>query len=374
MPVQAPTRQSDIARHVRERIVRGDFGPGERVPTRAKLAQDLGVSTVTVQRALDGLAADGFITAMGSRGTFVNDHPPHLCNYGLIFSSLPDTLNHWSWSRFFTSLRRVGEEITERGERRVVVYSGIDAHGDTLDAARLRDDLSHQRLAGLILVNPETFNDSGMSALTDIPKVTTVHGPAACGVHSLMPNSDFAVVDRALDFFERQGRRRVAVVMQDAVSLDFIESLVQRIGDRGMQTHARWIHGVSPHTAHWGRHIVDLMMEAAEGDRPDALLIADDNLVEHATGGLIDTRVRVPDEVSVVAHCNYPFQTPSALRVTRLGFDARQIMARALTVLEQMRVGESVDPSVVEALFENEVAGPTAASTAPIPGPAGAFA
>ena len=374
MPVQTPTRQSDIARHVRERIVRGDFGPGERVPTRAQLAQDLGVSTVTVQRALDGLASDGFITAMGSRGTFVNDHPPHLCNYGLIFSSLPDTLNHWSWSRFFTSLRRVGEEITQRGERRVLVYSGIDSHGDSADAARLRDDLSHQRLAGLILVNPETLEQSGMRALTDIPMVTTVHGPAACGVHSLMPGSDYSVVDRALDCFETQGRKRIAAVVQHGVSLDFIAALVHRIRDRGMETHARWVHGISPHISHWGRHSVELLMHPSQPDRPNALFIADDNLVEHATGGLIDAHVRVPDDISVVAHCNYPYQTPSAVRVTRLGFDARQIMDFALTALEQMRLGEAVEPTAADALFEHEITNTTAASTASIPSPAGAFA
>ena len=343
----------------------GSFAPGERVPTRLDIARDLSVSTVTVQRAFERLAIDGFVTSMGSRGTFVAGSPPHLSHYGIVFSTLPDVANDGSWSRFFTALRRAGEEITAQGDRRVSVYSGVDTHLTGSDLDRLQDDLVNQRLAGLIVISPDAFVASGLMATADhamIPMVTVVHGEAARGLHSLMSDSEFAVVDRALDHFQEQNRHRVGALFGANVSAEYVAAFMERVHGRGMQTHARWLQGIEARYSWWARHAAEAMLTAA--DRPDALFIADDNLAEDAAGGVIDARVRVPDELEVVAHCNFPHQASSSLRVVRLGFDTRRIMARALLVLDRLRGGAEVELSHAAAVFEHEVDGPDETSRA----------
>jgi GntR family transcriptional regulator len=58
-----------VADVLRERIRTGELGP--RLPSHMKLAQELGVSPMTVQRALRVLKDEGLIYAERGLGTFV---------------------------------------------------------------------------------------------------------------------------------------------------------------------------------------------------------------------------------------------------------------------------------------------------------------
>ena len=106
-----------------------------------------------------------------------------------------------------------------------------------------------------------------------------------------------------------------------------------------------------------------------EGQRPynagpDALLISDDNLVEHATAGLVAAGARVPEDVEVVAHCNFPWPTPSVLSVERLGYDAREVLDRCLRAIDDRRSGVPGSDNVdVPVRFEREVRGEDAHSS-----------
>ena len=84
------------------------------------------------------------------------------------------------------------------------------------------------------------------------------------------------------------------------------------------------------------------MMAANPKDRPDSLLILDDNLVEAATAGLVDAGVRVPRDMTVVARCNFPHPAPSAVPVMRVGYDVRELLSVCLDGLMRQRRGEPV--------------------------------
>jgi len=57
------------AAEIRRRIAAGEFGP--RLPSNMKLADQLGVAPMTVQRALRVLKDEGLIVTEPGRGTFV---------------------------------------------------------------------------------------------------------------------------------------------------------------------------------------------------------------------------------------------------------------------------------------------------------------
>lgn len=57
---------------LKERIITGVLGPGDRLPGEPSLASQHGLSRVTVRRALDGLARDGLIRRQPGAGTFVS--------------------------------------------------------------------------------------------------------------------------------------------------------------------------------------------------------------------------------------------------------------------------------------------------------------
>lgn len=62
---------------LRERIVRGDYLPGERIPGEAELAVMFGVSRITTKRALNELEDAGFVAREQGRGTIVRKLGPH---------------------------------------------------------------------------------------------------------------------------------------------------------------------------------------------------------------------------------------------------------------------------------------------------------
>lgn len=60
-----------IAQSIRERIVRGDLTPGDRLPNERDLAAAYGVSRNVVREAVRALAKDGLVEARQGSGTYV---------------------------------------------------------------------------------------------------------------------------------------------------------------------------------------------------------------------------------------------------------------------------------------------------------------
>ena len=58
-----------VAARIRERIRAGELGP--RLPSYMNLAHELGVSPMTVQRAIGVLRDEGLVVTYPGRGTFV---------------------------------------------------------------------------------------------------------------------------------------------------------------------------------------------------------------------------------------------------------------------------------------------------------------
>jgi GntR family transcriptional regulator len=64
-------RYHQIAQSLRERIARGEPGPGGRLDDQRSLAREFGVTLMTLRQALDLLERDGLITRRHGLGTFV---------------------------------------------------------------------------------------------------------------------------------------------------------------------------------------------------------------------------------------------------------------------------------------------------------------
>ncbi|MEU6194369.1 GntR family transcriptional regulator [Streptomyces sp. NPDC047061] len=69
MPREAPYLAT--AEALRARIAAGEWRLGDRLPSRARLAEEYGVGRNVVQRAVDLLIADGFLEGRAGSGTYV---------------------------------------------------------------------------------------------------------------------------------------------------------------------------------------------------------------------------------------------------------------------------------------------------------------
>ena len=60
-----------ICMQVKNLIMNGTLSAGEALPSMRALAKDLHISVITVQRAYEDLARDGFIETVSGKGSFV---------------------------------------------------------------------------------------------------------------------------------------------------------------------------------------------------------------------------------------------------------------------------------------------------------------
>ncbi|MEP3299955.1 MAG: PLP-dependent aminotransferase family protein [Pseudoruegeria sp.] len=77
------TLQQQIQQLVAQGILSGRFQPGEKMPSSRKLAQQLGVSRITVTLAYTELLADDYLTSRGRSGYYVSQTAPRTPEFKL---------------------------------------------------------------------------------------------------------------------------------------------------------------------------------------------------------------------------------------------------------------------------------------------------
>lgn len=358
----SPFRQNEILDDLRGRILAGTLAAGQRLPTRSELIARYEASSVTVQRVLDILIADGFVAPRGRSGTFVVDHPPHRFHYGLVIPG--PAAERARWPHFWRALADEAATLFGDGPRTMTVYTGI-ATRDEQHYPRLLRDVQARRLAGLVFaVSPFYLVNTPVLDLPGLPRVAIGDAPAA--IPSLVSLEVERIFDLALDHFARLGRRRVALLTVPGIDPRHRERFFAGLAQRGLETRPEWVQAAVIEYPFWAEHLTRLLFRPGQGQVPDALLITDDNLVGPATAGLKALGI-TPDRLEVVAHANFPWPTASALDITRLGFDANALLQLCVADLERQRLApERATSSSLAPVFARQTAGTPASAPDPV--------
>jgi DNA-binding LacI/PurR family transcriptional regulator len=347
-------KRNRILDELRRRIVGGRLKPGGRLPTRLELRDRFRVSVVTVQSALEQLTAEGFVEPRGRGGTYVADAPPHLSHYGLV---LPIHPAHPSWSLFPMALCNQAKALEDGAGCQIHCYYGVDGAGEGEDWRRLLADVNARRLAGLIFLHrPDYLARTPLFAKPRLPMVAIADLATCPGV--AVVNADWrSFFRKAVACLAAQGRRRVAHVAEASLGEEGHRYFAQQVARQRLRTWPHWSQAASHANPVSARNVVRLLMAAPKRQRPDGLVLSDDNIVEHALAGLLAAGVRVPRDVEVVAYANFPWAPAAVLPVRRFGFHARQILESCLRVIDRQRRGQRV-PAVtrLEALDDADVA------------------
>ena len=346
-----PDRQTAVSSQLRDQIVHGVLAPGAQLPARTRLRESFQVSHMTVQRALDQLRREGFVYTT-PRGTFVATDPPHLCRYAMSFPVQP--VPGEPWSRFWTALHQAALSLQEPDTRQFGFYFGINDKTNSADFHRLMADARVHRFAGIVFASPPfALADTDILAQPDMPRVGVMASPFL-GVPAVYPDFQ-SFYRRALAYLATRGRRRIAN-LSVAVDPDCVEQMMSLVRSLGMTSRPQWQQGCTLENTYAAGQIAHLLFAARGDEVPDALIISDDNLVEHACGGLIAAGVRVPQDLDVIAHCNYPCPAPNVLPVRRLGFDCARIMRQCIEIIDTGRRGGHVpERTLIPAQFEEEL-------------------
>jgi DNA-binding LacI/PurR family transcriptional regulator len=351
----------DVVRDLRAKILDGTFAPGQQLPTYHELEQQFGGTPRTIARALAVLQEHGFVRTEKRRGIFVEDQLPHRSHFALVIARRQDDPHLSQFQRALANEARNFEDP----ERRITAFYGVADHTASEDYQQLAALVRSHRLAGLIFAQA-VHEVEGLPPMEEpgIPRVVIASDSGRPDVPVVCPGPG-TFLPKALDYLAARGRKRVALIrLADDCPWPppEVDEFMAGVAERGMTTRRCWVQSVSQLAPQRGNETAQLLMFAPPEERPDALIIRDDNLVEHATAGLVEAGVRVGQDIDVVAHANFPWVTRSATPVCRLGYDIHQLFETCIDRLDTLRRGQQVTRvTYLPAYFEDELAVPSVA-------------
>lgn len=314
-------------------VLRAEFGgawePGRQLPSNAELCSRFGSTPVTVQRAMELLADQGFIVTRPTVGSYLAERPPGTCQVGLVFPGEPEAVPHeWSWTRLSEAFRLAAQRV--QGDIGFKEYAAIQNGHRNQGLRRLCDDVADGALAGLVYTwSPHELKETALIKRAPVPAVHLNRGfePARLALHYSS--------ERLLEIMARRahaaGCRRPAVLTTDHSDPD--EALAVLIEVFGQAPLPVRVQALNPFRRQWLTHLLAAVLHEEDGARPDTLLITDDHLVGPAMSGLADLGIRVPDDLLVVGEWNFPLPYAGPAPIHRVGFDAVGWLRQAAAML-----------------------------------------
>jgi len=350
-----PAQRDKVVTGVKELIVSGKYGPGERLPTRDDLEASFQVSRPTIQSAFDLLGLEGFVEPRGRGGTYVTDRPPHLFQIQLVLP--PYEKNYMAeHSQYFKTMSELIGDIAEEGGFNCSISYGMDPGSDMKAYDMLVDDVQQHRVAGLLFgAMPFISMDSPILSLPRVARVAVMSGTS----------DEYPVItvdwdhwfERCAAFLGEQDCQTVALLTTWALEnnsqiADFTKALKQQ----GMSVPDYWVHHMPHSSAGAAANIVHMMFEPSLGQCPDALVVLDDNLYPAACEGFRRAGVSESGGPVFVAHANFPSPIPAQFGVQRLGFDLRSSLTTAVQRIRAQIEGASFPAITAEqSHFDHEL-------------------
>lgn len=353
-PGRPPERQSHIADWLRRCMVEGQLNPGERLPSRRELRSRFGASLGTIQSALDQLIDEGFVESRSTIGTFVREDPPHLAEYVLVY---PAPRRKVLQNRFWSSLEREAVALSEAGDCRVRRCYLSESGAPTEAQRELEATVQKASLRGLIFgAHPWPFSRSPIMTVPGVPRVALTQADGTTPQLATIGTDMRLWLRLAVARLAGEGRRRIGILTQAPLGNAREQELAGLAAEYGLETRPYWTQAASIDEPESARRAIHLLMSMPEGDRPDALLIDDDNLENATIQGILAAKIDVPGGLGVVAHCNYPYLNPCPLPVRRLGFDMHEILRVCLQACDaQLTAGHQPTHTAVKPIFDDTV-------------------
>lgn len=341
-----------IAAEIRRQIVEGHIEVGARLPPHRELATQLGVSLMTINKALAGLVSEGVLVSRVGYGTTVAVRPAALA----VASPLAGTARKAEGpalgfvlrdlnSPFFASVAKACEAHAHaRGYAMLVLSTGNVAEREDGQLRRLLA----AGVEGLVVVSMSRTTYRLSDSLHELRDRGFPFVMVSFTVGQGVPyvGTDLqAAGTLAAEHLVEMGRRRFGYITDRFGSLS---------GEARSAGYRRAIaeHGFRAHDAHvfeypfegeWndfrsGREIG--LHIAAQADRPDALFVFNDLGALGLIDGLTERGVRVPEDIAIVGYDGIAMGAQSPVPLTTIRQSVERIGQRAVDAVLAQLAGE----------------------------------
>ncbi len=333
------------------------LGPGAKLPTMQQLSAELGISVMTLNRALSELEAQNIIVRRQGSGTYVNENLGQKA-VGLIYDR---ALIGASASPFAALLlEEAGRRAHENGEKFSVYLSepapsGLPVHED------LSEDIRERKMSGLLLMSSQMPAISWLNK-QKLPLVSLAYLPVT-PYRVRIWHAQTAYLG-ALELAKR-GAKRIALWMPAGVGLgpvgdeDSFEELDffrRASSENGLKTDLKLVYNLENLASPVRRAVsnqeqgLDAANTVFEGKNPpDGIVILDDMMTRGALTALAQLGVRPGHDVQIASHTNVGSQTLFGYEksLVLLDIDPSQVAASMFEMLETLMSGEIPAEAVV---------------------------
>ncbi len=324
-------KYKQVCEDIAQRILRGEFSPGTRLPRERELCERYQVKRVTVRRALEMLDESGLAEKRPGLGTYVKSGEKPSTRRGdtVVFAmrrnqnDIRHNVNAFNAMLFFL----LEQACHERGLR--LQYVGLE-DGVT------EPQLSAPHVLGVMLISRHEPDAAEKLWSRSIPAICVNHWEARAV--SLLPDN-FCGIRLAVEHLKKLGHTRIGMIRGPVANVNAEERLM---GYRhGMHEHGLTIADgwVSP--GHWtmesGRDAMLHLMN--QPHPPTAVIAASDMMAIGAYDAAHKLGLSVPNDISIVGFDGIDMGLYCAPPLTTISMDA-QALAR-LSVEAVLQVAAS---------------------------------
>lgn len=316
--------------------------PGDLLQSEAALAERFAVSVITVRQAMEILEREGYVERRQGSGTFVAD----LKQRRVVAILVELDLAQPGISPFFMGLvQRVQTQLRRAGFR-VRLYLGQSAYGhpfEKLTCGEFLDDLTDHHFLGVIGI-ATMVHACWIDPITaeGIPFVLSGEYPEGAVTIDLQRMSAMGV-----EWLVRNNRRRIAVIGHDPRFCQHVGSeygIDNAFAEAGVEMRPDWIcldRETSVAGTGW-QAIRDIW--AADGEKPDGLLLLDDAYLHDLTLAINELGIAVPEELMIVSHVNRGMTRLPLFPVDRLEVDTEKIAKEIVREAQSQLDGNKPSP------------------------------
>lgn len=351
-PVKIPKYQM-IKRHYQSRIESGELNPNDRIPSEKALATELGVSPLTVARALSELEDEGYVIRRVGDGTYVRQREGAESPLFEGRSKVPGQkgtevylailCNNMAFGFVPHMIHRIEERLSHLGFH--IVIKGLkDDFEEAMKAAMFfggQPDVSALLYCPITSLLFETENKEVLSVLRKFNKPSLIFGDRLAGrnCYSVATDNFEASLAGTRHLLEK-GHRRIGLIWdkRNGALMDRLEGYRQGLEEKDITFDEALVRRCryDPFDTEGGNplaEVVDKLLSLP--DPPTAIYALDDYMAKYTFDYCIERRIKVPRDLAILGFDDF---LPS--RLTRIGQDTEVLAEETVKMLLTLLRGE----------------------------------
>lgn len=327
-----PALLNRVTAAIAQRLRDGTWAPGQRLPSFRELEVEFDCSLLTIQRSLSYLKKHGLVMVKDRSGSYAAEHPPHLHRYGLVIPEQPGENGH-HYNLHWSILLNVAKQRRRRPEQQIELFYGVNQFSELPEHRRLREAVASRRIAGLV-VYEATRIDRWLDFKSPLPMIGAHHYITDGRSGNLLQHQPLWLEAAAAQVRAR-GLRRTAFIVNGSYdySVQLRNDLLAIVRQVGLETYDHWIQGISDGAPSWASNAASSIMHGS-GPPPEALVVADDNLLGPAVAGVLATDPSLAQRLMVIGLANFPEPVAVPMPCTYIGWDMSEALDLAISMID----------------------------------------